>query len=186
MHARRLAGAVGLLVALGTPAWSQTAAVAEPTPEANPVLWLTSHLGGAACVVYEAGPSPQRLEQVSENTEVRFEGCRMVLQQASAIGTQSEVRTFTVALAALDGNAIAASAGFALPEGWTSKGDVPTHTIHLTVPSGQPSIEARVERFDDRPVSSFQARTVEILVRHQENATQIVRALRLAIEACRR
>jgi hypothetical protein len=193
MHARCLAASVVVLLALSTPASSQTAASRavnpdagpEANPEANPVAWLTSHLGGAACVVYDAGPSLQRLEQVSENTEVRFEGCRMVLQQSSAIGTYGELRTFNVALATLDANAVTASDGFYLPAGWTSKGDVPTQTIHLTVPPGQPLIEATVERFDDVPTGSFQTRTVDILVRHQENATQIVRALTLAIAACR-
>jgi hypothetical protein len=109
----------------------------------------------------------------------------MVLQQSSTIGPHGEVRTFTVPLATLDANAITSSDGFLLPEGWTSKGDVPTHTIHLTVPVGQPLIEASVEPFDDTAASSFQARTLDILVRHRENATQIVRALRQAIEACR-
>ena len=83
MIARCLNASVVLLFALSTPAWSQTAA----GPDDNPVEWLKNNLGGAACVVYDAGPSLQRLEHVIENTEVRFEGCRMVLQQSSAIGT---------------------------------------------------------------------------------------------------
>ena len=181
MHARCLDASVVLLLALSTPAWSQTPVSAD----ADPVEWLKNNLGGAACVVYDAGPSPQRLEHVTENTEVRFEGCHMVLQQASAIGNHVEVRTFAVPLATLDANAVAASNGFFLPEGWTSKGDVPTHTIHLKVPAGQPLIEETIETFDDRPGGSFQTEALDIPIRHQENATQIVRALRLAIEACR-
>jgi hypothetical protein len=181
MPARCLGVSVVLLLALSTPAWSQTAA----SPDANPVEWLKNYLGGAACVVYEAGPSPQRLEHVTENTEVRFEDCRMVLYQASAIGTHVEVKTFTVPLATLDASAVTASDGFFLPDGWTSRGDVPTHTIHLTVPAGQPLIEGSVETFDDMPAASFQAKALDIPIRHQENATQIVRALTLAIDACR-
>lgn len=194
MHARCLAAPVAVFLALSTPAWAQTATSRAPAAdasfeaglEANPTGWLVSHLGGAACVVYEIGPSSQRLERVTENTEVRFEGCRMVLQQSSEMGSFGEMRTFTVPLATLNADAVVVSDGFSLPDGWLTRGDVPTHTIRLTVPAGQPPIDESVERFDDTPVTRLQTKTVDILVRHQENATQIVRALTLAINACRR
>ncbi len=189
MQARSLAASVVLLLALSVPAWSQTtgqSAAGTDLAEANPVEWLKTHLGGAACVVYEVGPSPQRLERVSENTEVQFDGCRMRLQQSSEMGAFGELRTFTVPLATLDANAVASTEGFSLPDGWMTRGDIPTHTIRLTVPAGQPLIEQRVERFDDTPVRTVQTASVEILIRHEENARQIVRALTLAIEACQK
>jgi hypothetical protein len=89
------------------------------------------------------------LEHVTENTEVQFDGCRMVLQQASLAGDRSELRTFQIPLAALATDSVTAKAGFFLPEGWTSRGDVPTHTITIAVPAGQLLIEERVEQFDD-------------------------------------
>ena len=88
---------IGVVLAVVTPAWAQS----RPDPRSEPVQWLTANLGGAACVVYEAGPTPFRLERVTENTEVQFEGCRMVLQQATAEGEHSEIRTFRIPLAAL-------------------------------------------------------------------------------------
>ena len=41
------------------------------------------------CVVYDVGPSPTRLEHVTENTEVQFDGCQMVLQQANVEGGEN-------------------------------------------------------------------------------------------------
>ena len=170
-----------VLCTLSTQAWSQT--ITDPT--GDPIVWLSRYLGGAACVVYEAGPSPMRMERVEENTEVQFDGCRMVLHQAAVIGAHSEVRKLTVDLAGLDATSVTLRDGFEMPAGWTSRGDVPTHTVFLTVPKGQPLIDRRVETFDGRDPLHGQERTVTILVRHETNATEIVRALTLAIEACR-
>ena len=61
--------------AVATPAWCQSTVDADR----DPITWLKTYLGGAACVVYQAGPSSFRLEQITENTEVQFDGCQMVL-----------------------------------------------------------------------------------------------------------
>jgi hypothetical protein len=165
---------------------SQASAQSNPDPQTEPVAWLKTYLGGAACVVYDAGPSPFRLEHVSVNTEVQFDGCRMVLQQATVTGSRSEVRTFEIPLAALAVNSVTSSRGFPLPEGWTSRGDVPTHTITIKSSAGQNAIDERVEQFDGTPPRSYQTDVVTVFVRHEENASQIVRAMTRAIELCRR
>lgn len=163
------------------PAWAQT----SPEATIDPVGWLKQHLGGAACVVYDVGPSPFRMEHVTENTEVTFDGCRMTLHQAGVRGPQSEVRTFRVPLGALDADAISVIDGFLLPEGWSSTGDVPTHTIRISAPGDRRLIDSRVETFDGRAPREYATHAVDFLVRHQENADAIVRALRLAIAGCR-
>ena len=173
---------VAMLCAVGAPAWSQT----TPDLDADPVAWLKRSLGGAACVAYEAGPSPQRMERITENTEVQFDGCRMVLQQAAAYGPHTEVRTFAVPLATLDATSITLRPWSGLPEGWTSAGDVPADVISLTVPDGQALIESRFETFTGLAPTTSRTRNVEILVLHKDSARQIVRALTLAVEACRR
>jgi len=178
---RCVVAAVGSCLALAAPAWGQSNIDAE----ADPVNWLKAYLGGAACVVYEVGPSGFRLEHVTENTEVQFDGCRMVLQQASVTGAHSELRTFRIALAALDTNAVTSSEGFPLPEGWTSRGDVPTHTITIRASAGKPVIEEQVDPLDGGTPRSYQTDVVTLLVRHEENASQIVRALTRVIEMCR-
>jgi hypothetical protein len=171
----------GVVLALATPAWAQS----QPDPGTEPVKWLSAYLGGAACVVYEAGPSPFRMERVTENTEVQFDGCRMVLQQATAEGEHSEIRTFRIALGTLATNSVSSRPGFFLPEGWTSRGDVPTHTITIAAPDGQALIEEQVESFDGTPPRNDHTEVVTLLVRHDDNARQIVRALARAIELCR-
>jgi hypothetical protein len=178
---RRIVFGVGACLALAAPGWAQT------TVDANtePVRWLTTYLGGAACVVYEAGPSRFRLERVNVNTEVQFDGCRMVLQQASVVGAHSEIRTLRIPLGALASNAVTSNEGFFLPEGWTSRGDVPTHTITIAAPAGAPLIEERIEQFDGTAPRDYRTDVVTVLVRHEENAVQIVRALTRAIELCR-
>lgn len=172
--------AFALLLA-AAPAWCQSA----PDPERDPVTWLKTYLGGAACVVYQAGPSSFRLEQITENTEVQFDGCRMVLQQASLISGRSELHTIQIPLAALATDAVTANPGFFLPEGWVSGGDVPTHTITIAAPAGQP-LEERVDLLDGTLPRDYRIETVTIPVRHEENASQIVRALTRAIDLCRR
>lgn len=180
-HIRRIALGAGACLALAAPAWSQTTADL-PT---DPVGWLTSHFGGAACVVFEAGPSAFRMERVTVNTEVQFDGCRMVLQQASVEGAHSEIRTFRIPLGALNPNSVTSSEGFFLPEGWISGGDVPTHTITIAAPAGQPLIEERIEQFDGTDPRDYRVNVMTVLIRHEENAIQIVRALGRAIEQCR-
>lgn len=147
--------------------------------------WLTRNLGGAACIAYEAGPSPTSLLRKEENTEVRFEGCRMLLQQAAVDGSRSEVRTFDVRLGTLTANSIAAREWGSLPPTWTIRGDLPTHVISLVVPDGQPPIEVKVETFDGRGTTTAQTRTVDLLVRLPGNATPFVQSLQRAIEGCR-
>src|SRR5688572_4184226 len=181
LHATRTGATLVAVLAMVMPAWAQSGTDAT----SDPIGWLQRNLGGAACVVYDVGPSAQRLEHVTENTEVQFEGCRMTLQQAAVRGAHSEVRTYHVPLAALDAGAVTSFAGFVLPEGWTSAGDVPTHTIQLAVPGGQRLIESSVETFDGTAPRQSRTHAVDMLVRHQENADQIVRALRRAIEQCR-
>ena len=176
----RAVTALAFLVA-ATPAWSQS----TPDAEHDPIVWLKTYLGGAACVVYQAGPSPFRLEQITENTEVQFDGCRMVLQQASLISGRSELHTFQIPLAALAANAVTSRPGFVLPDGWVSRGDVPTHTITIAGPAGHP-FDERVEPFDGTPPRDDRTEAVTIPVRHEENASQIVLALTRAIELCRR
>jgi hypothetical protein len=170
------------LCTVGVPAWSQTI----PALDADPVGWLKGSLGGAACVAYEAGPTRQHMERITENTEVQFEGCTMVLQQAAAYGPHTEVRTFAVPLATLDAASITLRPWSDLPDGWTSTGDVPADVIALTVPDGQPLIESRFETFAGLPPTTSRTRRVDILVLHKDSAPHIVRALRLAVEACRR
>lgn len=152
----------------------------------DPAAWLTRNLGGAACVVYQAGPSPLRLEHITENSEVRFDGCRMVLQQATVRGTRSTVQTFEIPLASLDATTVTIREGFDLPAGWTSTGDVPTHTIRIAVSAGQPLIDGRMESFDGVAPTTYRTKIVDIPVRHLENADQIVLALTQAIEGCTR
>jgi len=177
----RLLCGIGLVLALATPGWAQP----RPDSGTEPVQWLTANLGGAACVVYEAGPTPFRLERVTENTEVQFDGCRMVLQQATGEGEHSEIRTFRIPLAALATSSVTSRQGFFLPEGWVSRGDVPTHTVTIAVPGGQALIEEQVELFDGTVPRAERANIVTVLVRHEENASQIVRALTRLIEMCR-
>jgi len=177
---RQLFG-IGVVLALATPAWAQS----RPDPRSEPVEWLTANLGGAACVVYEAGPTSFRLERVTENTEVQFDGCRMVLQQATAEGEHSEIRTFRISLGSLATSSVASRQGFFLPEGWVSRGDVPTHTITIAVPGGQALIEEQVELFDGTEPREERTSAVTVLVRHEENARQIVVALTRMIELCR-
>jgi len=172
--------AAALVVSTGTSS-AQTGASAGD----DAVDWLRTNLGGAACVVYQAGPSAQRLERVEENTEVQFDGCRMTLQQATVNGEHSQVQTFDVRLATLDGAAITMREWADLPAGWISTGDVPTHTVAVAVAEGQPPIDSRVETFNGLAPITAQTRTVDILVRHQENAARIVRALKQAVESCR-
>ena len=152
---------------------------------AGTVDWLEKNLGGAACVVFEMGPSRDRLERISENTEVRFDGCQMTLHQATVSGSLSELRTLTVPLGALTPDGVTLSEGFNLPSGWVSTGDVPTHTIRLAVAPGERQIEARLERFDVAAPSRYQTASVDILVRHQEAAERILAALSHAIALCR-
>jgi hypothetical protein len=171
-----------ILCAVNVPAWAQTI----PDLNADPVGWLKGSLGGAACVAYEAGPSAQRMERITENTEVQFDGCTMVLQQAAAYGPHTEVRTFAVPLATLDAASITLRPWSDLPAGWTSAGDVPADVISLTVPDGQPLIESRFETFAGLPPTTTRTRSMDILVLHKDTAPQIVQALRLAVEACRR
>jgi hypothetical protein len=170
-----------MLCAVGVPAWAQT----TTDLAADPVGWLKRSLGGAACVAYEAGPSRQHMERITENTEVQFDGCTMVLQQAAAYGPHTEVRTFAVPLATLDAASITVRSWSDLPDGWTSIGDVPADVIALTVPDGQPLIESRFETFAGLPPTTSRTRNVDILVLHKDSAQHIVRALRLAVEACR-
>lgn len=172
---------IGVVLALAAPAWAQS----RPDPSSEPVQWLTANLGGAACVVYEAGPTAFRLERVTENTEVQFDGCRMVLQQATAEGEHFEIRTFGIPLAALATNSVTSRQGFFLPEGWVTRGDVPTHTVTIAVPGGQALIDEQVELFDGSDTRDEHANMVTILVRHEENASQIVQALTRLIELCR-
>ena len=181
-----MTGVVRVALALGcclvaAPAWAQSTSDAATDPAA----WLKAYLGGAACVVYDAGPTPFRLEHVIENTEVQFDGCRMVLQQATTIGNRSELRTFRIPLGALDTSSVTSREGFFLPEGWISRGDVPTHTITITAPDRQKVIEDRYERFDDTAPQDDRTDVVTVPVRHAENAAQIVLALTKAIERCR-
>jgi len=177
----RLFCGLGLVLALATPGWAQS----RPDPGTESVQWLSANLSGAACVVYEAGPTPFSLARVTENTEVQFDGCRMVLQQATAEGEHSEIRTFRIPLAALATSSVTSRRGFFLPQGWVSRGDVPTHTITIAAPAGKPFIEEQVELFDGRAPRDERTNLVTILVRHEENATQIVRALTSLIELCR-
>jgi hypothetical protein len=179
-QSRRLLLAL-LLCAVSAPAWSQTTTAVS----GDPFDWLTHNLGGAACIVYKAGPSPQRLEQVEENTEVQFDGCRMLLQRATIDGEHSQVQTFDVRLAGLDARAVTVHEWSALPPEWATVGDLPTHTITLTVPDGQAPVESQVETFTGLKPTTVQTRTVDILVRHQESAQRIAQALRLAVESCR-
>jgi hypothetical protein len=180
-NAGGIVSGVVVVLALAAPAWCQSNA----DPDRDPVTWLAANLGGAACVVYEAGPSPFRMERVTENTEVQFEGCRMVLQQATAEGEHSEIRTFRIPLAGLVTSSVTSSEGFFLPEGWASRGDVPTHTITIAAPAGQSLIDERIEQFDGTAPRDERTDVVTLLVRHEENAVRIVRALRSAIERCR-
>lgn len=167
--------------AVATPAWCQSTVDADR----DPITWLKTYLGGAACVVYQAGPSSFRLEQITENTEVQFDGCQMVLQQASLIGGRAELHTFQIPLAALAENSVTSRPGFFLPEGWVSRGDVPTHTITIAAPAGKP-LEERIDPLDGASPRDERTEAVTIPVRHEENASQIVRALTRAIERCRR
>ena len=176
---RIAAATIGICLALVTPAWCQSPIDAQ----SDPIRWLSTYLGGAACVVYEAGP-PFRLEPVTENTEVQFNGCEMVLQQAGVAGPYGELRTFRIPLGSLEPTAATARAGFFVPEGWTTRGDVPTHTITITTPAGRPLIDERVDQLDGTAPRDSRTEIVTILVRHEENASQIVRALRSAIEMC--
>lgn len=168
-------------LAVAAQAWAQSPADLRT----DPVTWLTTNLGGAACVVYEAGPSRLRMERVNVNTEVQFDGCRMVLQQASVQGAHSELRTLRIHLGALAPNSVTSNEGFFLPEGWTSRGDAPTHTITIAAPDHQSLIEERIEQFDDTAPRDYRTDVVTILIRHEENAIQIVQALTRAIELCR-
>lgn len=177
----RLALGAAAWLTVAAPAWAQSTVDLRT----DPVTWLKTYLGGAACVVYEAGPSRFRLERVNVNTEVQFDGCRMVLQQASVDGAHSELRTLRIPLGALAPNAVTSKPGFFLPEGWASRGDVPTHTITIAAPDHQSLIEERIEQFDDTAPRDFRTDIVTILVRHEENADQIVQALTRAIELCR-
>jgi hypothetical protein len=177
-------GRLAFGIVVGVMAAAPARAQSRPGPLAEPVQWLAANLGGAACVVYEAGPSPFRMERVIENTEVQFDGCQMVLQQASAEGEHSEIRTFRIPLGALASSSVTASKGFFLPEGWMTRGDAPTHTIAIAVPGGQALITERVELFDGTTPRDERTGVVTILVRHEENASQIVRALARAIELC--
>lgn len=171
----------GVCLALAAPAWAQSTVDLRT----DPVTWLKTYLGGAACVVYEAGPTLFCLERVNVNTEVQFDGCRMVLQQASVEGADSELRTLRIPLGALAPNSVTSREGFFLPEGWTSRGDVPTHTITIAAPAGRSLIEERIEHFDDTAPRDYRTDVITILVRHEENAIQIVQALTRAIELCR-
>ena len=177
----RLALGAAACLAVAAPAWAQSTVDLRT----DPVKWLATYLGGAACVVYEAGPTRFRMERVNVNTEVQFDGCRMVLQQASVEGAHSELRTLRVPLGALAPNSVTSSEGFFLPAGWTSRGDVPTHTITIAAPDHQSLIEERIEQFDDTAPRDYRTDAVTILVRHGENAVQIVQALTRAIELCR-
>jgi hypothetical protein len=177
----RLIWTAGMVLGLAAPAWAQS----NPDPQVDPVKWLSANLGGAACVVYDVGPSPLRMERFTENTEVQFDGCRMVLQQATEQGGHSEIRTFRIALGDLATNAVSASEGFFLPDGWTSRGDVPTHTITIAAPAGQSGIDSRLEPFDGSAPRDYRTGAVTLLVRHEEVAVTIVRALTRAIELCR-
>ena len=109
----------------------------------------------------------------------------MVLQQATGEGEHSEIRTFRIPLAALATSSVTSRQGFFLPEGWVSRGDVPTHTVTIAVPGGQTLIEEQVELFDGTVPRAERANIVTVLVRHEENASQIVRALTRLIEMCR-
>jgi hypothetical protein len=177
----RAVASIGVLLALTTPAWAQ----ANAEVQADPIGWLQGHLGGAACVVYEAGPSPLRMERIVENTEVQFDGCHMVLQQAGVDGSHSDVRTLDVHLERLDAKSVTVREWDDLPAGWTSKGDVPARVVGLTVPDGQPPFDSHVESFNGLAPTTFQTPTLDILVLHKESAAQIVQALTLAIESCR-
>jgi hypothetical protein len=182
LHVGVRTAAVVMYLSTAMPAWCQS-----PSDAYNdPINWLKSNLGGAACVVYEAGPSPFQLKPITENTEVQFDGCRMVLQQANVTGAQSELRTFRIPLGALATNAVSASPGFVLPEGWATRGDVPTHTITIKTAGKQAVIDERVDLFDGTEPRDYRTDVMTILVRHEENASLIVRALTRAIELCQR
>jgi hypothetical protein len=179
-HCSRLALAA-LLCIVSAPASSQTA-----PPSGNAAIeWLRRNLGGAACVAFEAGPSPLQMDRIEENTEVQFDGCRMVLQQAAVTGSRSELRTYAVLLSTLEASSVTVREGYLLPPGWSSRGDVPTHAIVLTVPEGQPAIESRTETFDGAAPTTVSMRAMDLLVRTPDGATQLVDALKLAIATCR-
>jgi len=180
-NARRAVASLTLIFAAATAAWAQTGS----TEPADGIKWLERNLAGAACVAYDVGPSAFRLERVTEDTEVTFDGCRMTLHQAVVRGTHSEVRTFAISLGALDAGSVSVREGFVFPEGWTTAGDVPTHTVQLAIPNGERVIESRVETFDGAAPREYRTHAVDLLVRHQENADRIVRALTRAIAQCR-
>ena len=178
---RALSASLAICLAGAVPAWSQSRIDAK----GDPVTWLKAYLGGAACVVYEAGPSPFRMQHVNENTEVLFDGCAMTLQQASIIDEHSELRTFRIPLGLLPADAVKSTKGFFLPEGWLTRGDVPTHTITISGPAGRQLITQSVDLFDGSTPKAYPTDEVTVLVRHEENARQIVVALTSAIERCR-
>lgn len=69
-HLGRAFGGIAVVLALATPGWAQSRADSGT----ESVQWLSANLSGAACVVYEAGPTPFSLARVTENTEVQFDG----------------------------------------------------------------------------------------------------------------
>jgi hypothetical protein len=153
--------------------------------------WLKKNLGGAACVVFQMGASRKDLKPVTENTEVRFSGCDMILETATTIGPSSELRTFDVPLGKFNPAGVSLIEGFKIPSGWVTAGEIPSTTIRLTPPPGDSGgaggIDAKLEQFGaGAPKSSrYRAAEINILVRHKDTAGKLANALSRAITLCR-
>ena len=148
--------------------------------------WLKKYLGGAACVVFQIGRAGERLEPITENTEVRFTDCEMILQTARTVGPKSELRTFTVPLGSLTPDSVTLSPGFEIPSGSVVAGEVPAYTMRLTAPAGL-AIQASLEEFGagaPQP-TGYQTNKINILLLHTETAAELQAALSRAITLCR-
>lgn len=172
-----------VLVICAAPALAQTGSGTL----ADTIQWLRANLGGAACVVFQMGPSREELKPVTENTEVRFADCDMTLETATTIGPRSELRTFHVALGKLPADAVSLLDGFRLPAGWIAAGEAPSYTMRLSERSGEGSFEGTLEQFgvEGAQPSVFKTAEIDILLRHQDTAEKLAAALTRAIALCR-
>jgi hypothetical protein len=147
--------------------------------------WIRQNMGGAACVVFQMGPSRASLKQVTENTEVQLSDCNMTLETATTNGARSELRTFHVPLGKLNSNAVSLIEGFKVPSGWISSGEVPPYTLRLAAPAGM-GFDAKYELFGvDAPrPTEYRASEVLILLREKDTAARLVTEMSRAIRSC--
>jgi hypothetical protein len=155
------------------------------TPRAETTQRITDQLAGAACTVYQLGPSTQELEMVVEGAEARFSGCDMKLDISTLRGSSGTLYEFRVSLMDLDASGIAVLEGAKVPAGWIVKGDKPTHVLRLVTKGLEKTIAMKTEEMvgEAKPVTS-DASEIDIRIIDKERAEKLAKAFADAIAEC--